>query len=123
MRYHEQGALTLPPAILQMAGQPGDSLYIQMVRGFVKQEHIPTADKQPRQVHTPALAARQLVHMRMPLNVGQQRTKDFADTGIGSPFVFGDIAHHGTLDRIVVPQMVTLSQVADRQIAPLLHTP
>ena len=40
------------------------------------------------------------------------RPDDVADARVAGPFVFGDIAHHGALDGVVVIQLVELSQHA-----------
>ena len=47
---------------LQVVLQPGHRLRVQMVGGFVQQQHVGLGQQQPRQRHPALLAPRQLVH-------------------------------------------------------------
>ena len=79
-----------------------------MVGRLVKGQDVPVADEQAHQVDTAALAAGKRAHLRIPRDVAGKACDDVADARVAGPFVFGDIAHHGALDGVVVAQLVEL---------------
>ena len=121
VRDHQQCALTGAPAVLQMVRQPGDGANVQMVGRLVKCQDVPVADEQAYQVDTAALAAGKRAHLRIPRDVAGKARDDVADARVAGPFVFGDIAHHGALDGVVVIQLVELPQHAHAHGAVAQH--
>ena len=118
---HEKRALTLGPARRKMAREPRDRAHIQMVRRLVEHENVPVADKQTSEVDATALAARQRAHLRIPRNIGDERGYDLADARIARPQIFGHIAHHGALHRLVVGERIHLPQKPHGQAARAAH--
>ena len=92
-----------------MVRQPGDGANVQVVGRLVKGQDVPVADKQAHQVDAAALATGKRAHLRVPGDVAGKARDDVADARIASPFVLGDVAHHGAFDGVVVAQLVELS--------------
>ena len=109
---HEASGV-LRPAGLQVAGEPGDGLDVQVVGGLVEHEHVPLLREQGGQGHAAALAAGEGRDRRIPGQVGDQARDDVADASLRGPLVFGGVAHNRVADGVVVVENIGLVKVAD----------
>lgn len=105
--HDEQPAAGAGPPRLEVPGEPGDALDIEMVGGLVECDHIPVAHQQPGQLDTAALTAGQRRHQRIPRDIRDQATDDIADLGgVTGPLVISQIADQnvphgaGTVQRV-----------------------
>ncbi len=115
--HQQQPADVARPALLQMAGQPGDALDVQVVGGLVERDHVPFAHQQPRQLHPSPLAAAERGNRCVPSDVGHQPADDVADPRVAGPLVFGLVADQRPADGVVRVEGVGLAQRAHPQSA------
>ena len=112
VRDDEKGALVHGPTALKVLGEPLDGLHVEVVRGLVHEDDVPGAHEQAREVAAPALAARELAHKAVPIEVADELRDDLADARVGGPDVLRDVADHGVADGLVVAELVRLTEVA-----------
>jgi len=109
---HHEAALSLRPARLQMLGEPGDALDVEVVGGLVEEHDVPVAAEQGCERHAAPLAARELADPRVPGEVAQQAADDVAHLRVPRPLVLGTVADDGVVDRLVLGQAVGLVEHA-----------
>ncbi len=109
----EQPAGVGRPAALEVLGQPGDRLDVQVVGGLVEQQHIPLAGEQRGERDAAALAAAEHGHRRVPGDVAEQAADHVAHPGIARPDVLRRVADDRALDRERVVERVGLVEHAD----------
>lgn len=81
-----------------------------MVGRLVHEQDVPRADEHAREVAAPALAARELAHPRVPVDIAHQAPYDRARRGVGGPCVVGQAADHGMGHALVVRKRVVLAE-------------
>ena len=123
VRYDEQRPRARLPAGLEVSGKPVDGPHVEVVSRLVQREHVPVADEEPREVHAPALATRELAHAGLPRHVGDEPLEDRADARARGPFVLGGVAHYGLVNRLGVVEGVTLAEEPHREAAPVRDAP
>ena len=109
---HETAGV-LRPAGLQVVGEPGNGLDIQVVGGLVEHEHVPLLREQGGERYAAALTTRKRRNRRVPGQVGNQTGDNVADARLGRPLIFGGVAHNCVADRVVVVEYIGLVEVAD----------
>ncbi len=92
-----------------------------MVGGLVQGDHIPVADQEAGQLHTPALAAAERANLGVPANVGYQAADHLADARIAGPLVFGLVPDKCPTDGMARVQGVALADRADTQATAAGH--
>ena len=113
VRDHQERALALGPAGLEVVRQPFDGLHVKVVGGLVHAYDVPGAHEQAGQVAAAALATGELAHQAAPVKVPYELVHDAADARVGGPDVVGGLAHHGVPDRLVIAELVGLAEVAN----------
>ena len=98
---HGQAALVPRPAVVQVAGQPGDAVDVQVVGGLVQEDHVPVPGQQRGERHPALLPAGELADPRVPVEVLDQPSDDVAHLRVPGPLVLlavpDDGAAHGQL--------------------------
>ena len=117
VRHHQQPTGITWPALLQMAGQPGDALDVEVVGGLVQSDHVPLADQQLGQLHPSPLAAAEGADRGIPADVGHQSANHVAHPRVTRPLVFGLVADECPADGVARVEGVCLAQRADPQSA------
>ena len=69
MGHHQQAAGAAGPALLQMPGQPGDALDVEVVGGLVQGDDVPFAYQQLGQLHSASLTAAEGGNLCVPTDV------------------------------------------------------
>ncbi len=113
VRDDEKGALTSGPVALDRLGEPGDGPHVEMVRRLVHEHDVPGAGEKAREVAAAALAAGELAHEAVPVQVADELVDDAADARVARPDVLGGIADDGVADGLVVAERVALAEVTD----------
>jgi hypothetical protein len=116
---HQEGALVGTPAGLQVPGQPGHTLHVQVVGGLVQHDDVVVLNQELGQGHTPLLPAGQGMHVGVPVDVGYQPAHDLADLRVPRPFVIRLVPHDRCTHRQVAVEHVALVQVPDIDVAAL----
>ncbi|MPM42020.1 hypothetical protein SDC9_88682 [bioreactor metagenome] len=125
----QQAAGVRGPAALEMRGQPGDRLEVEVVGRLIEGQHVPVAGEQLGQRDPSALTAGQGVEAGVPVQVGHHPGDDVADPRVAGPGVLRRVTDHGVPDRLLIRQGVGLVQhadpdaVADGHPAPVGRTP
>src|SRR5690606_25354160 len=96
--YH-QAAGALGPALVDVLGEPGDALDIQMVGRLVQYDDIPVLHQQSGQCHAAALSAGEGSDFRFPVQIGDQPGDDVADAGFAGPLVIIHLSDHAEVHR------------------------
>ncbi len=117
MRDDEQAARVRGPACLEVAGQPGDRLDVEVVGRLVEEEDVVVASEQGRQRHPASLPARQRAHRAVPRQVGDQAGQHVADLRVTGPLVLRAVADDGGPDGERRVQDVTLLEHAEPDTA------
>ena len=123
MRDGEQAAGVRRPAPLQMPGQPGDRLHVQVVGRLVEHEHVPLAYEQSGQVDASALTAGQGADRRIPVQIGDQAREHLAGAAVAGPLVLGSLADDRAADGGGVRQRVGLPEHPHAHAAAHGHAP
>ena len=106
VRHDEEGSRAFGPPSLQMLGQPGDGMHIEMVRRLVHEHDIPVADKKAGKVAPPALSSGKVADPCIPVDADEELIDDGADLRIRCPLIFRHIADDAVSDRIFVVELV-----------------
>jgi hypothetical protein len=91
---HHEAAGRGGPAALEVAGQPGDALDIQVVGGLIQEEDVVVADQDAGQGDPAALPAAQISDGCIPRNVRDESVDDVPHPRVSRPDVFGGVADH-----------------------------
>ena len=121
--HHEQRTRTRRPPRLEVTGQPGDALHVQVVRGLIEKEHVVVAHEQLRQRHTAALATRQRPNGGIPADIVDQAGQHVANLRVRCPLVIGRVAHNRVGDSLGIVEAVALREHANREVAPSRDLP
>ena len=103
------------PAPLEVGGQPGDALDVEMVGGLIQGDDVPVLDQQRRQLDTTALPAGERCDCGVPIQVGHQARNDVAHPRLAGPFMFRPIADQGGADGVGRVEGVGLFQCGHPQ--------
>ena len=104
VRDDEKRALASWPAALEVLGEPLNGLHVEVVRWLVHEDDVPGAHEQAREVAAATLAAGELAHLALPVEVADELVDDLADARVARPHVLGDVADDGAADGVVVAQ-------------------
>ena len=106
------------PAHLEVGGQPGDALDVEMVGGFIQGDDVPVPDQQRRQLDATALPAGERSDCGVPVQVGHQTRNDVAHPRIAGPLMFRSITDQGGADGVGRGEGVGLFQRGHLQPTP-----
>ncbi len=106
-------------APLEVVGQPGHGLDVEVVGRLVEHDQLVVAEEQRGQRAAAALATGQPGDGPVELDAGEQLGDDAAQGRVGRPLVVGAAAQHGLAHGVGVVELVALVQVADQQPAGL----
>ena len=119
VRDHQQSAGVIVPAAPEMLRQPLDRVQVEMVGGLVHEHDVPRSDQETREVRPAPLPAGEVSHAPLPVEVADQDLHDLPRARVRRPFVGGHVADDGVLERIIVVELVALSQHAHGDAAPV----
>ena len=120
--HQQQPAGVARPASLQMRGQPGDALDVEVVGGFVERDDVPVADQQRGQLHPAPLPAATASTICASQAMSDTRpVDDVADPGVAGPLVVGLVADEFPTDGLVRVEGVGLVEDADPHAAAARH--
>ena len=117
VRDHEEGARAGRPAPAQVLGEPLDGREVKMVGGLVHADDVPGAAEHAAEVHATSLAAGELPHGAVEVEVAHELAQDGADARVGGPGVLRHVAEDGAAHGVGVVQPVGLAEVAHRDAA------
>ncbi|MPN05532.1 hypothetical protein SDC9_152783 [bioreactor metagenome] len=120
---HQQTTRILRPAMLQMVGQPGDSLDIEMVGRLVQRDQVPVAHQQGGQRHPATLPTAELADSCLPGDVGDKSADHVADRRVAGPLMLGTLADDDLSHRGSRVKIITLAQHTEPDAAAARHTP
>ena len=123
MRDDHERACALREALLQVARKPVDRHDVEMVGGFVEEDHIGILRQHARQIDAAALTTGKHAYGGVPRNVADQPVDDVADPGVGGPYVVGHIPNHAVADRPVIAKAVGLAQRREAHAPRSQHAP
>jgi hypothetical protein len=118
-----EAARTGRPAVLEVPGEPGDALDVEVVGGLVEEDHVVVADEHGGERDPAALATGEVVDEGIPGDVPHEPADDVADLGVAGPDVFFDAADDGVADGLPGDELVRLVEDADGDAAPARHAP
>ena len=113
VRDDEQRARLPRPAALEVVGQPGDGVDVEVVGGLVEHEHVEVADEHAGEVHATTLPAGELADSAVPGDVGDEAADDAADPRVRRPRVLGHVADDRVGDGGLRVERVGLLERAD----------
>ena len=106
------------PAALEVLGEPGDALDVEVVGGLVEEEDVVVADEQGGERDAAALAAREVADRGLPRDVGGEARDDVADCGVAGPLVLVAVADDRSGATVASPgEVVGLVEHADGDAA------
>ena len=103
------------PPFLEMLGEPGDALDVEVVGGLIEEDDVPVADEQLSEGHAPALATRQIAQPGRPGEVGEQPVDHVADLRVTRPLVLIEMADDHLRNGVIVAEHVGLVEHPDRR--------
>ncbi len=118
---HQQPAGVARPASVEVGGQPGDALDVEMVGGLVECHHVPVTDQQGGQRDPAALPAAEGVHRRLEVEICDQTGQHVPDLRVGRPGVVGLVTDDRGPHRHTAGERVLLGEHADPHVAAPAH--
>jgi hypothetical protein len=112
--HDDEPALVGRPALVEVPGEPGDALDVEVVGRLVEEDDVPVADEQFGEGDASSLTATELPDRRFPRHVEQQAVDHVADAGVTGPFVLVLVADDRVLDHQVFWQQVGLVEHPER---------
>ncbi len=119
--HDEQPAGVRGPARLEVSGQPGDALDVEVVGRLVEEQHVVVADQQRSQRDPAALATAEIADRGVPRDVGDESRDDVADLRVAGPLVVGLVADDRVADGLGLVEGVGLVEHPDVHAAAGRH--
>ena len=113
MGHDNQPSGVFAPAAIEVLGEPGDALNIEVVCRFVEHDHIEVLNQKGGKRNTPSLPARKIRDLLAPIQVVDKSGDYVSNPRVTSPNVLRSIANHSFANGLAGVDHVGLIKYAD----------